>query len=261
MKLKYKKIILLTTMSTMGIGLLTLSITQDRPKAEESLSPANGVEADAQIEEADTQELFALGETAEDQNALATTAPTPLPTPIPTPTPIPVYDLEKNDKMDEFFEVYFAAKASCDVDKLKTMYLDPSEVESREQLQNMVQYIEDYKNIETYAKKSIEEGAFVVYAYHEIKFSSINTLAPSLSKFYVTTDDQGNYKLIGNKSPEIEAYFNARNEDADVKALIDMTNKNSEEAKKSDEDLMVFWNGLDELAKQNGGQSEGDQGE
>jgi len=38
MKLKYKKIIILTTMSTMGIGLLTLSISQDKPKTELSMN-------------------------------------------------------------------------------------------------------------------------------------------------------------------------------------------------------------------------------
>ena len=32
MKLRYKKIILLTSLSTMGIGLLTLSISQGIPK-------------------------------------------------------------------------------------------------------------------------------------------------------------------------------------------------------------------------------------
>ena len=42
------------------------------------------------------------------------------------------------------------------------------------------QYIEEYKNIDTYSKK-VRRGSYIVYAYHEIKFSSINTLAPGLS--------------------------------------------------------------------------------
>jgi hypothetical protein len=36
MKLKYKKMILLTTMSTMGIGLLTLSVSKGSSKADET---------------------------------------------------------------------------------------------------------------------------------------------------------------------------------------------------------------------------------
>ena len=35
MKLKYKKVILLTTLCTMGIGLLTLSISQSKPRAQD----------------------------------------------------------------------------------------------------------------------------------------------------------------------------------------------------------------------------------
>lgn len=250
MKLKYKKIILLTSLSTMGIGLLTLSLSQTKPKIEDDTS--NSLVANAQesfIEDDVSTMSLSLVENEE------TVTPSPTPTPIPSPTPIPVYPLEEIEGMDTFFENYYVAKAACDVDKLKTLYVDPSKVETREQLQNMVQYIEEYKNIKTYTKKSIEEGTYIVYAYHEIKFSSINTLAPGLSKFYVVTDSQGNYKIASDMSPLVEEYFAARNDDEDVQELIQSTNAKSEEAKAKDEDLMIFWNGLDELAKQNENQS------
>jgi hypothetical protein len=120
----------------------------------------------------------------------------------------------------------------------------------------MVQYIEEYKNIDTYSKKGPEEGSYIVYAYHEIKFSSINTLAPGLSKFYVITDDDGNFKIVSDMKPEVEEYFTARDNDADVLELIKNTNTKSEEAKAMDEDLMVYWNGLDELAKNNESQAQ-----
>jgi hypothetical protein len=261
MKLKYKKVILLTSLSTMGIGLLTLSISRSNPKAEEKSNTDTAVVAEAQVNEdegndtlAMNQMKIALDDTEEE------VAPTPIltPTPEPTPTPYPVYPLEEMEGMDAFIEVFFSAKAACDVDKLKSIYLDPSKVESREQLQKLVQYIEDYRNIKTYSKKSFEEGAYIVYAYHEIKFSSINTLAPGLSKFYVITDEEGNFKIVSDKSPEVEEYFNARNEDEDVIELINSTNAKGEEAKARDEDLMIFWNGLDELARSNEEQSDQD---
>lgn len=254
MKLKYKKIILLTSLSTMGIGLLTLSISQSKPKAEEQVNTSTSIVAEAHVSDDgnDTSTMYSMKAAVEDTDAgEVTPIPTAVPTPIPSPTPIPVYPLEEMEGMDAFIEVFFTAKASSDIDKLKSVYLDPSKVESREQLQKMVQYIEDYRNVKTYSKKSFEEGAYIVYAYHEIKFSSINTLAPGLSKFYVITDEEGNFKIVSVMTPEVEEYFNARNEDQDVIELIQSTNAKGEEAKSKDEDLLIFWNGLDELARSN----------
>lgn len=249
----------MTSLSTMGIGLLTLSISQAKPKADEHINTTGGIVAEAQVSDDDhaVSALFAL-ESAPDitEAAELTPIPTAIPTPSPTPTPIPVYPFEEKEGMDAFIDVFFTAKASSDVDKLKSVYLDPSKVETREQLQKMVQYIEDYRNVKTYSKKSFEEGAYIVYAYHEIKFSSINTLAPGLSKFYVITDDNGNFKIVSDMAPDVEEYFNARNEDEDVIELIQSTNAKGEEAKARDEDLMIFWNGLDELARRNAEPSE-----
>lgn len=257
MKLKYKKIILLTSLSTMGIGLLTLSISQNKPKAEEKVNPPTSIVADAKVSDDGDDEpaVSAMRANLEDTEEADEAEATPIPTPIPTPTPIPIYSLEEMEGMDAFIEVFFMAKASSDIDTLKSLYLDTSKVQTREQLQKMVQYIEDYRNVKTYSKRSFEEGAYIVYAYHEIKFSSINTLAPGLSKFYVITDEDGNFKIVSNMTPEVQDYFNARNEDADVLELIQSTNEKSEEAKAKDEDLMIFWNGLDELAKSNDEQS------
>lgn len=260
MKLKYKKIVLLTSLCTMGIGLLTFSITQEQPRAEDKAGTTDSRMADVPDNDSNENDtngseaavaMAAIDNGLEDMasaESIATTTAAPTVTPTPTPTPIPVYPLEENEGVDAFFEEYYAAKAACDVDKLKSIYLDPTKVETREELENMVQYIEEYRNINTYIKKSIEDKAFIVYAYHEIKFSSINTLAPGLSKFYLVTDDEGNYKIASDIKPEFLDYFNARNIDMDVLELIETTNLRSEEAKSKDEDLMTFWNGLDDLA-------------
>ena len=267
MKLKYKKIILLTSLSTMGIGLLTLSISQNGSKAQEQLNKTSQVESgnfdsDDNVNNTDINNdsdtgMRVMATLESGEGHAVASIPSASPTPSPTPTPLPIYPLEEIEGMDEFIEEFYIAKTACDVEKLKTLYDDPSKVETREQLQSMVQYIEEYKNIKTYSKKSIEEGAYIVYAYHEIKFSGINTLAPGLSKFYVRTDKNGNFKIVSDlSSPMIEEYFNARNEDEDVLELIEMTNKKSEEAKANDEDLMLFWNALDELARKNENQAQ-----
>ena len=43
------------------------------------------------------------------------------------------------------------------------------------------------------------KDTYIVYVYHEIKFNSINTLAPGLSKFYVITDSEGNLKIYSEE--------------------------------------------------------------
>jgi hypothetical protein len=250
MKLKYKKIILLTTMSTMGIGLLTLSVSQDKTNADENLKTGNAIEASLLSDNSTSDvKLFSSERTAEATDLLTST---PIPTAIPTPTPWPIHEVEKTGtypEIDSLFEEYYAAKSNRDVDKLKKILSDPSEVETEEQLQNKTEYIEEYKKIKTYTKQGVEEGSYIVYVYHEIKFTSVNTAAPGLAKFYVVTGEDNKLKIFsGEMNDELKTYFDARNEDEDVVALIDMTNEKSEEAKAKDEDLLNFWKNIDEMA-------------
>lgn len=249
LKLKYKKVILLTTMSTMGIGLLTLSISKDHPEAKGNTKLEASMEASAMGTDNADISMFATSVEDIAEEAIATVAPTQAPTPIPTPTPLPVYPLEENNAIDALFEDYYVAKSASDVDKLKSLYSDSNVAESLEQLQSKVLHIEQYDNIKSYSKKGIEEGSYITYVYHEIKFNSINTLAPGLAKFYLITDDQGQLKIFSSEmDPETKEYFDARNMDEDVQNLIQMTNQKSEEAKSKDEDLKIFWESLDNLA-------------
>ena len=152
MKLKYKKIILLTSLATMCIGLLTISISQSGQKNQEKSSSISASAETGDIESDNTNSrilaMASLTSASEDNTATGT------PTPSPTPTPIPVYDLEEIEDMNKFFEEYYMAKAACDVDKLKTLYKDPSKVETREQLQNMVQYIKNIRTLRPMLKRA-----------------------------------------------------------------------------------------------------------
>lgn len=250
MKLKYKKVIMLTTMSTMLIGLLTLSISKDNSKAEEDINTDLVVEADALLED-DNNIVTALAETT----SLVETAsiPEPTATPIPTPTPIPVFDFEKevDPEIQVLFEDYFTAKKSCDVDKIKSLLTHQAKAPSVEELQSKTEYIDDYRNIKTYLKKGPVEDTFIAYVYQEIKFTGVNTMAPGLSKFYLVKSAGGQYKIFSGKMDlELVEYYDARNEDADVKELFDKTNQRGEEAKAKDEDLKNFWDSIDKLASE-----------
>jgi len=248
MKLKYKKFILLTTMSTMGIGLLTLSISKDSSKAEEKTSDGLVQEAGVLMSAEGDYSTLALADDALYSDN--TEMPSATVTPSPTPTPIPVYDLQKttNEEIQMLFEEYYTAKNSSDVEKIKSLLTDPSKAPSVDQLQRKTEYIDDYRNIETYLKKSIEEDAYIAYVYQEIKFNGVNTMAPGVSKFYLVKDDDGKYKIFsGEMDAELKEYYDERNNDQDVQELLKMTNDKSEEAKEQDEDLKTFWDSIDKL--------------
>jgi hypothetical protein len=258
MKLKYKKIILLTTMSTMGIGLLTLSVSHDRSQAKESISTKATVEAGL-LADSSSAKANILGTGLSDETNLSSFAPTA----VPSPTPLPVYDIEEDAYPDinKLFVNFYKAKNNRDIDALKKLLSDPTKVESQKKLEKKTQYIEEYSKIKTYTKKGVAEGTYIVYVYHEIKFTGIKTPAPGLSKFYVVTGDDNKVKIFsGTMDDETQAYFDARNEDEDVVKLIKMTNDRSEEAMKKDEDLLTFWNSIDEMAAK-GETAQGDSAE
>ncbi|NLP35267.1 MAG: hypothetical protein GX359_08765 [Clostridiales bacterium] len=251
MKLKYKKIIMLTTMSTMGIGLLTLSISKDSSKAEERSNDAMVQEANLLLSAEGDHETLALADDALAMENSETASPTA--TPSPTPTPIPVYELEKttNQEIQTLFEEYYTAKNSSDVEKIKSLLTDPSKAPTVEQLQRKTEYIDDYRNIETYLKKSLDNDAYIAYVYQEIKFNGVNTMAPGVSKFYLVQDDNGKYKIYSDEmDEELKEYYDARNNDSDVQELLNMTNEKGEEAKSQDEDLKTFWDSIDKLASE-----------
>lgn len=250
MKLKYKKVIMLTTMSTMLIGLLTLSINKDNSKAEEGTNRDLVQEADGFIEE-DNNSITALAEASTLMEM--STIPEPTATPIPTPTPMPVYDFEEEiaPEIQALFEDYFTAKKSCDVDKIKSLLTHQDKAPSVDELQSKTEYIDDYRNIKTYLKKGPVEESFIAYVYQEIKFTGVNTMAPGLSKFYLVKAADGLYKIFsGEMDQDLVEYYNERNEDADVKELLDKTNQRGEEAKANDEDLKNFWDSIEKLANE-----------
>lgn len=253
MKLKYKKVILLTTISTMGIGLLTLSVSNDRTQAKDNISTVS------------VQEAGLLADAGEnDLLASLTLLPTTIPAPTLSPTPLPINAIEEEEypEIKQLFVDFYAAKNNRDVDKIKVLLSDPTQVETQEELQKKTQYIEEYTKIKTYTKKGYEEGTYIVYVYHEIKFTGINTAAPGLSKFYLVTGTDGKLKIFSGEMDETtKAYYDARNTDEDVLALIDMTNEKSQKAIEKDEDLQNFWENIDQLANKNDEQAEGDSAE
>jgi len=250
MKLKYKKMILLTAMSTMGIGILTLSVSNDKTNAKESMNNQMVAQGEALVEENSEETAFAsaLSAPAEAKSMLAPIQEEP--TQAPTPTPLPVYPMEQGTsypEIERLINEFYTAKVKRDIDALNALLTDPSNGYTKDDLNSKMEYISDYLNIKTFVKRSFREGTYIVYVYHEIKFTSIDTPAPGLAVFYVVTDADGKPKVFSGKMDnETYDYYQERANDEDVIALIEMTNKNSEKAIEKDEYLSYFWNSIKE---------------
>lgn len=249
MKLKYKKMILLTAMSTMGIGVLTLSVSSDKTNAKESMNSQVVAESDNVTEDSVSEVNIASA-----FNVAVANEPTATPSPSPTPTPLPVYPMEPGTnypEIDNLINKYYTAKIKRDADAINALLTDPSNGFTKEDLNAKTEYISDYRNIKTYVKKSYKQGTYIVYVYHEIKFANIDTPAPGLAVLYVVTDEDGNLKIFSGKmDEETYEYYKERANDEDVIALVEMTNKNSEKAISDDEYLSFFWNSIKEYEEQ-----------
>ena len=251
MKLKYKKLILIISMSTMGIGLVAFSLGSKSANSDDDKIASTSV---VQRGEVDTNRK-------EEAADVATVTPTP--TVEVQITSDETEDEVKSSTADEEVEVvsdknplerdaypevnkvvqkYLKAKLASDQDTLEKIVTDPSFI-NIERLQKTTEYIESYNNLEYYTKKAgegIKEFDFIVYVYQELKITSIDTLAPSMDMLYVKKvgDD---YKIVlGDISDTTAEYIYETLESEDVQSLISSVNLKAEEAYNQDEDLRAF---------------------
>lgn len=240
MNVRNKKVILLTILSSMGVGMLTLSISQLTPKAaQESLKPVNQLPT-VSLDETDSEG----GASKDPTIASLPESPTIVPKQKSEEgTSKPIYEFESKPypEIDTLIQNYYLAKASGDIERLKELLSDPSYAPNEDRIKSENSYIEDYGNITNYIKKSYEEGSYIVYVYHEVKFFNIGTPAPYLDKFYVITDPSGEVKIYSPEyKEELAVYYAARDQDVDVQQLIKKTNKNIEKAINEDEQLRIY---------------------
>lgn len=256
MKLKNKRLFLLSMLCTLGVGMLTLSIGGLNPKLTGSTETAAlgkeetkgsktiSDDTDQSAEQSGAEQITAAPiETI----PTVTSAPVPtkaaLPTASPTPEPLKVYPLEAGGtpEMNALFQDYYLAKLACDTEKMKELLSDPKYCPSQNQLEKETAYVDDFGNLKIYVKKSYEADSYIVYVYHEVTYLNIKTPAPFIDKFYVITDIEGQLKIYSPEyQPEFETYYNDRDLDQDVKDLVEKTNKKSKKAIEKDEDLKIY---------------------
>ncbi len=225
MKLRYKKAILLSLLSTLGMGILTLSVN---PNHSQNVSTVASQDKS--------------NEAGKNQEEL-----TPSPTVSELPAQLPVFSFEKdgNAEITELINKYYKAKLHCDRDSIKSLLTDTSQVASQQQLKKNISFIEGYKDIKCYVKKSFRNNEYIVFVYQNIKFYNINTTAPALDEFYVVKDLSGKMKIFSDDFDEkTKQYYRDRINDEDVVKLIKETNNKITNARKKDKKFKEFYDGF-----------------
>lgn len=217
MKLKYKKVVLAVTMSTMCIGFVTISLTS--PKA-------NHTKPESETIAATTGSAIVAESTAESEN----------------------YNLECDayPEINEVIEKYLAATVTGDMDALESVVSDIDNV-SEDMVKNKTQIIETQQNIQCYTVKVPNQDGYIVYVYSEMKLVGIDTAAPALTRLYVCMSSDGAYRVyISKLDEEIQEFMEKSQNSPQVQALIDKVNQAFEEAVNSDEKLKAFYQQIED---------------
>lgn len=151
--------------------------------------------------------------------------------------------LEKNayPEINELVKQYFAARVSCDMNKLGTLVSDVENINA-EELKTLGTYVEEYQNIDTYTVAGKEKDSYVVFAYTDIKLKDIKTPAPGLTGLYVNKDKNGNLVIFnGMMTDDQNAYKESVYGCNSVKELITSVQDKYKKALESDKDLNNFY--------------------
>lgn len=173
------------------------------------------------------------------------TAPTPLPTPTLTPENNRL-TAEVPQEIEELIRTYFTAILSDSFEEYKKLFYNNENVDEK-LTQKRVEYIVRYHNIQCRAKSGAGPVDYVLYVLNDVEIATIDTLVPSMERFYIKYDEDGNPKIFlpdASLGPEESAYLDELNAMPDVQELIEDVTARMDEAVSSDADLRSFMNKL-----------------
>ncbi len=155
---------------------------------------------------------------------------------------------EYNDNvLEDFFNRYFAAKLSADVDTIYQMSGVSNQTEEqasqlRSQLKTQAGYIEKYQDLKLYAVNGLEDNSKLVFVTYNVKFRRSDTLAPAIMYCYIRVNEQNEFELVENMSPEQTRFVNEYTQNHDeVKELINSQDSKLLAALSSDARLAVIY--------------------
>lgn len=208
MRLRYKKFIVIFTLAIMLIGMGTFSL----------IAPSTN---------------FSFGKS--DKNSMTTTR-----------TLSVMSDKEIESDITMLVKNYFDAKQRVDMTELAECVSDVSHVEEK-RLVTEAEYIEAYKNIEcTILQDGLREGTYRVYVYYEAKIYDIDTLVPSLTALYVTSDADGKFTIyLSTIKTEDQKAIEALDNSPEIQKMIDSVQKKLEDIVSKNADVRDFYQMLE----------------
>lgn len=250
MKLKYKKMILMVTVCTMGIGMVTFSVTRQNGKNSTVVESTNSdMAALKENKILDVSSADLLSATALSSLIPSTDEASQKVAALQADEDTNALEKDAYADINELITKYLSAKLTNKKADYKSIVSDVTLLDL-EDIERKTKYIEKFENISCYTKKGPEDGTFVVFAYHEIKFKSIDTLAPAMNRFYVKQNEDGKlYIFLGDADKETERAIKELSDSDDVLALIESVNSKLEKAVEKDGPLGEFYLKLEESAK------------
>lgn len=256
MKLKYKKIIIMVSMCTMGIGLVTFSMVNPPKKNEAgdvtpqvSLAadlPVDTVKNDVPLEENGVLSTFRMVDDLENKEDIEKEEQAPV---EEVAEVVEVLEKNSNKDINKLIKKYLNAKLGKELTAFEGIVNDTSFLDMEDMIRKN-KYIEGYDNIDVYTKKGPKEGSFIVYAYHEVKFTSIDTLAPAMNEFYLETgEDDKLHIYLGKIDTDTSNYLDEVRNSEEVMDLIYTVNDGLQKAVNSDTALAEFYIKLEESAQ------------
>ena len=115
-------------------------------------------------------------------------------------------------EVNALLESYFTAKQAADVETVYQLF-GRTDTEGMEELRSEYsytsRYTDGYENIVCYTKPGPADGSYLVYVSYDLKFKSVETLAPGLFRVYVVTGADGNLQLVDTSqlAPEIQQLY------------------------------------------------------
>lgn len=152
-----------------------------------------------------------------------------------------------DDVLEDFFNRYFTAKLNADVDTIYKMSGVTNQTEEqaaqlRSQLKTQAGYIEKYQDLKLYAVKGLEDNSKLVFVTYNVKFRRSDTLAPAIMYCYIKVNEQNEFELVENMSPEQTRFVNEYTQNHDeVKELINAQDSKLLAALSSDARLAVIY--------------------
>ena len=153
--------------------------------------------------------------------------------------------LNENPEINNLIAEYFTAKKTVDIESFESIVSDVTQID-KTKFSAMVAYVEDYRNINCYVIENAEKNGYRVYAKYDMKLKNIDTLAPSLTAFYVTTTSDGKYIIYLSALDEVqESFIETADENEGFKELVDEVQKSLDDAIAGDPTFRQLYQRMD----------------